>query len=265
MAGKITTILAKREAETYCTQGLHKEALRIYRSLLASSPNIDPALKTGIENQIGKISVEVESGALKEANLMTADDIMRVKKGWGEEATESDMMICAQAFCQIACYKEALLELVGMLQKGCATEKTAPLMADCLAKMYPPEKLSDIIEKIIKKSFNQPGEQLNFSALLAEEMVALKQPHHANAILAYLQKYPECDGESSQRLAAIADSIERLGQRQVHAAPNPQGIAPEQPSPAANDIGTPLSQQREKPIDKIRSFLRWLPYFGKQP
>lgn len=31
MAGKITTILVKKEAETYCSHGLHKEALDIYK------------------------------------------------------------------------------------------------------------------------------------------------------------------------------------------------------------------------------------------
>jgi hypothetical protein len=96
-------------------------------------------------------------------------------------------------------------------------------------------------------------------------MVALNQAQHANAILNYLQKHPSTDGNASPRLAAIADSIERLGQRQTDAAPNPQTTSPEQSSPAANDTTTPLSQQRPKPIDKIRSFLRWLPFFSKQP
>jgi thioredoxin-like negative regulator of GroEL len=264
MAGKITTILAKREAETYCTQGLHKEALHIYHRLIATTPNIDPALKAGIENQIEKISAELESDDIEEAKQMTADDIRRVKKGWGEEATESDMMICAQAFCQIGCYEEALHELADMLRKGCATEKTPPLVADCLANMCAPEQLVDRIEKTINASFRQAENQFDYAALLAQEMVALNQPRHAGAILAYLQEHPRSDGDASQRLAAIADSIDRLASGQTDAAPDPQAAAPDQPAPAGDDSPTPLPDKRPSLKEKIRSFIRRLPFFGRR-
>jgi thioredoxin-like negative regulator of GroEL len=264
MAGKITTILAKREAETYCTQGLHKEALHIYHRLIATTPNIDPALKAGIENQIEKISAELESEDIEEAKRMTADDIRRVKKGWGEGATESDMIICAQAFCQIGCYEEALNELADMLRKGCATKKTPPLVADCLANMCPPEELVDIIEKIINESFSQTGNQFDYAALLAQEMVALKHPRHARAILAYLREHPNSDGDASQRLAAIADGIEGLETGQMDAAPNPQAAASEQPVPAGDDIPNPVPDKRSPLKEKIRSFIQWLPCFGRR-
>lgn len=53
---------------------------------------------------------------------------MRVKKGWGEEATDGEMMICARAFYRIGYDAEALHQLSEMLQKGCAMEKTRRLM-----------------------------------------------------------------------------------------------------------------------------------------
>ncbi len=264
MAGKISTILAKREAETYCAQGLHKEALHIYHRLIATTPNIDPALKAGIENQIEKISAELESDDIEEAKRMTADDIRRVKKGWGDAATESDMIICAQAFCQIGCYEEAMQELADMLRKGCATKKTPPLVADCLANMCSPEQLVDSMEKIIDETFSQTENRFTYAALLAQEMVALKQPRHARAILTYLQEHPQSDGDASQRLSAIAESIEAPETGKMDAAPDPQATAPEQPAPAGDDIPTPLPDQRSHLKEKIRSFIRWVPFLGKR-
>jgi hypothetical protein len=280
MAGKISTILAKREAETYCTQGLHKEALHIYHRLIATTPNIDPALKAGIESQIEKISAELESDDIEEAKRMTANDIRRVKKGWGEEATESDMMICAEAFCQIGCHEEALQELADMLKKGCATKKTPPLVADCLAKTCAPEQLIDMMEKIINESFSQSKNRFDYAALLAQEMVALEHPGHAKAILAYLQAHPQSDGDAALRLAAVADGIEGLetGQ-QMDVKPNPQPATPEEPAPAGDDTPAPLpehpapasdatpdpSPDKRFPLrEKIRSFIQWLPRFGKR-
>ena len=148
MAGKITTILAKREAETYCTQGLHKEALHLYRNLLATSPNIDPSLKAGIERQIDKISAAMESDDLEEANRLSAADIRRVKQGWGEQATAGDRLICAQAFYQIGHYRESLDEMTQMLHHGCETKWISHLFAECLVKMHPPDEIAKSFEAI---------------------------------------------------------------------------------------------------------------------
>ncbi len=262
MAGKITTILAKKEAETYRIQGLHKEALRIYRSLLVTSPNIDPALKAGIENRIEKISAALASEDLKEANRLTVDDIIRVKKGWGEEATEVDMMICARAFYQIGNYKEALGELAEMLQKGRATEKTHPLVADCLVKLYPPAEVADAIEKLYRENFDATEDQFHHTASVAEAMVSQKQIPHANAILTYLEKHPALDGKASRRLAAIADRIAPLKPGPMDADHNRQSMTQDPPPPRGEEIPHPLPHRPSRPKNGARSLLRWLPFFG---
>lgn len=263
MAGKITTILAKKEAETYRIQGLHKEALRIYRSLLVTSPNIDPALKAGIENRIDKISAALASEDLKEANRLTVNDIIRVRKGWGEEATGADMMICARAFHQIGNYKEALVELAEMLQKGRATEKTHPLVADCLVKLYPPAEVADAIEKLYKENFDAPEDQFHHTASVVEAMVSQKQIPHANAILTYLEKLPALDGKASRRLAAIADRIAPLKPGPMDADHGRHAIAPD-PPPTGEEIPHPFPHRPSRPKNGARSLLRWLPFFGNR-
>lgn len=264
MAGKITTILAKKEAETYCLHGLHKEALTIYRKLLSTSPSIDPAFKAGIENQIKKISDELESDDLKEVNRLTAADIVRVKKGWGEDATESDMLICAQAFHQIGYYKEALLELVSMLKKGCGTERISTLLADCLAQLFRPTKVVGALEKFSRDSLNHPEDRFHLSMILAEELATLKRPHHAIAIVDYLQAQSSAGEQDAQRLIAIAESIGPLDPEPPEEEPNQQPpdaekAAPKNESPPA-DTPDPPSQAG----NKLKTLFRWLPFYRKK-
>lgn len=264
MAGKITTILAKREAETYCIQGLHKEALQIYRKLLNTSPNIDPSFKAGIEDQINKISAELESDDIIEANRLTAADIVRVQKGWGEDATESDMLICAQAFYQIGYYKEALHELTGILRKGCAIEKISTLLAGCLVHMCRPSQTAGVLEKLYRDNLNHPEDQFHLSMMLAEEMVALKQPHHAKTMVRYLQQHSEAGETDAQRMAAIVDSLEHPDQGQTDTDPNHQGVDSEKLSPTDQinqDAGSdPSSIPKESPPKKNR----WFSFFRKR-
>ncbi len=265
MAGKITTILAKREAETYCLQGLHKEALHIYRKLLTGSPNLDPAFKAGIENQIDKISAELESDDLLEANRLTAADILRVKKGWGDEATESDMLICAQAFHQIGYYQEALVELGGMLRKGCATEKTSTLLADSLVQMCPSSQTVETLEKFYRNHIRHPEDQFHLAMMIAEEMVDLKQPDHAMAIVAYLQKHPAAGERDAQRLAAIADSIGALDTATPHIALDETDPDTEAPAPAGHEDPDAPADPPSPPKGRIRSLFRRLSFFRRNP
>ena len=264
MAGKITTILAKKEAETYCLHGLHKEALHIYRKLLTASPNIAPAFKAGIEHQIEKISAELESDELMESTRLTAADIIRVKKGWGKEATESDMLICAQAFHQIGYHKEALLELGGMLQKGCATDNISTLLAECLVRMCPSSQVVEALEKFNDQHLNHPEDRFHLSMVLAEEMVDLKQPDHAATIVAHLQEGSAAGKRDSQHLAAIADRIGDLDTGHSNEAPDSQS----QPSEASSSAEKSQEDRTEDSLspsaDSPRSIFRWLAFFRKK-
>ncbi len=231
MTGKITTILAKREAETYCLHGLHKEALHIYRRLLNTSPNIDDAFKAAIENQIKKISGALESDDLDEANRLTASDIARVKEGWGETATESDRLICAQAFYQVGYYKEALNELAAMVENGCDAERITALLADCLTQLYDPSQIVKAIERFTLENVNQPAGRPHLCLVLAEEMAASDQPQHAAAIVDDLQTHSATGELDAQRLSAISDRIGSLSAAQTttetrHPAPGSKKSSP---------------------------------------
>ena len=111
MAGKITTVLAKKEAEVYRAQGLHKEALKLYSRLLSSTPHIDPAIKTAIQSQMEGIHKELGDFSSEREQPLSAMEISRIKKGWSHNASQADILVCAHAFCQVGVYEEALKEI----------------------------------------------------------------------------------------------------------------------------------------------------------
>lgn len=210
MAGKITTILAKKEAETYCSHGLHKEALDIYKNLIATSPNMDPDFKTAIENQIGMIAAKVQAGPGTEIQRLSAADIARAKQGWGKKATEGDLLVCARAFYEIGHYRDALLELSAMLCSGCPLHKVAGLMAGCLARLLGPDQLIKGVEQLGHKIYAHPHKRIAFEIALTRGMTVLKKVPHARVLHRHLQNTAGLSASETQRLGTIADEIRRL-------------------------------------------------------
>ena len=93
---KIGFALIRKEADTYRSQGLHEEALELYANFIACSAKIDPGTNSAIAKQIQLIELEVNCGDTGATQELSADRIEPIKKGWGESATESDLLVCAQ-------------------------------------------------------------------------------------------------------------------------------------------------------------------------
>jgi len=218
MAGKITTILARNEAEVYRAQGLHKEALEIYCNLLATSPHIDPALKSAIEDQIDKLNGELCSNAADESHRLTAADIIRVKQGWGTKATEGDMLVCAQAFFQIGHYRDALMESARLLQKGLFARDIIALFANCLVHLQSSGKISRSIDRLSTRIFKRGEAQIRFLILLTEALIDLNRPLHADALYRHLQKKQGLNKDIAERLRSIAKAIHGLRDVQSHSS-----------------------------------------------
>lgn len=210
MIGKITTILAKKEAESYRSQGLHEEALQLYQNLLANSPNIDPAFKAGIQSQMQSLNVELNTKPNDKPSQLSAGEIIRIKKGWGSSATEGDRLICAQAFYRIGNFQDALNELIDLLSDGCDMNKASGLFASCLVELHQPKQLLKTIVPLNKKIFDKPNDRYRFFFILAEELLALEQPLHAHALFRLLQKQPVIRQKAPKRLAAIAKRVQQL-------------------------------------------------------
>jgi hypothetical protein len=261
MAGKITTILAKKEAEAYCSHGLHKEALDIYKNLIATSPNMDPDFKTAIENQIGMIAAKVQGGFGTEIQRLSAADIARAKRGWGKKATEGDLLVCARAFYEIGHYRDALLELSAMLCRGCAVRKVAGLMAGCLARLLGPDQLIKGVEQLGNKIYAHPHKRIEFEIALAHEMTILKKVSHAHVLYRHLQKTTGLNASETQRLGTIAKEIQRL-QSHARSRDNQNRNAPTLGTNEKTDgTDAEIKNSRRSESRKKSFFNRW-PFLG---
>lgn len=214
MVGKLTTVLTKKEAEAYCSQGLHQEALQLYQKLLSSTPSLSDRFKGVIQDQMRSLKQEVQESHPNEGKILSAAEIQRIRKGWGANATEGDLLVCAQAFCQVGHYRDALPEIVKLLQNGCAMEKVAPLFADCLAHLYRPRQLFRDLEPLGQKLFKKAGDQLLLYLLTAEALLKIKQPVHAYVVYRYLMKFSVFRQKAPKRMAAIAKGIRQLQEAQ---------------------------------------------------
>ena len=210
MAGKLTTALTKKEAEAYRSQGLHKEALTLYQNLLSSSPNLEAGFKDAIKSQIQRIQVELEQTPPQEYQRLTLAEILRIRKGWGSEASESDLLVCAQAFCNIEHYKYALAEVIHLIRRGCTPDKVIGLAITCLVHLQTAKQIPNAVERLSRKLFRQPEQALLFVVLLAEEAVNFKYTAHAAALYRLLQKDPRSKTDLQPRLVAIARGIRSL-------------------------------------------------------
>ena len=210
MGGKITTALTKKEAEIYRAQGLHKEARELYDGLLASSPNIDPEVRLAIQSKIQGIDQELVHSATRKRRQLTAAEMLYMKKGWGEKATASDMLVCAQAFIQIGSYDEALKEFKNLLHRTGVKKSYMNAIALCLVHLHNPQQLPLAAEQLSKAVSKTSRIFLAMQLALAKQIEAHQYKDHALAMYEYMRKYPELSNwpESSnwivKRIAALS-------------------------------------------------------------
>jgi tetratricopeptide (TPR) repeat protein len=167
---KFTLLLKKRQADTYCSQGLHKEALTIYKRLLATASNIDPDLKSFIQEKIHDIEADMADFSSRREGAITAKDINRLMQGASDNAEADDRLVFVQTLCSIGSYGDALAELKKLVhQDGFKAAYLDPLV-DCLTNLYPPGYLPQAIDKFVSDcpSIKDPlSIQLSFAESLS--------------------------------------------------------------------------------------------------
>lgn len=203
MAGKIMTVLVKREAEAYRAQGLHKEALALYNQFMANSPNIDPSLKNAIQTQVNGISREMQAFDAQRDMTLSSDEILRIKQGWGQQACHADIMICTQALFQVGAYKDALLEFRKLLQAGCDPEKLTGTMARCLCRAFSPQKLPRAVDALVTGVFKETKKSLAFKLRLAKALADNADKAHALAYYDHLRHHPDLPEHVAARLDLV--------------------------------------------------------------
>ena len=206
--GKLATVLTKKEAETYRAQGLHKEALGLYEQLVDASPNIDPSLKSAIQDQVQDITREMHTFEEKRNIPLSSEEILRIKEGWGQEASQADLMVCAQALYHVGAYEDALIEYQKLLQAGCEGKKLAGATALCLAKLHAPQKLPQAAEALLAEVAFQPGQAVAFQVRLAESLAGQKDITHAQVYLTHILRNPDLSAQAKARYKQILAGLQ---------------------------------------------------------
>jgi hypothetical protein len=262
MAGKITTVLAKKEAEAYRSQGLHQEAMNLFAGLLASSSRMDPAIEEAIQSQIQGIRQEMKTTDAQRQRALTPAEIRRIRDGWGTQATEADTLVCAQAFLQIGSYSEALGELKKLLQGNAPKRIHIAAAADCLVRMHQPELLAQAAELLARDISPETKTAWAAQLVMAKHMEADHHDHHALALYRHLAAVPALAAAIQPRIDTLATRL----QAGVSAAPPPpaspaagNGVPPAVVSAPSLSVGTPSApahSQRRFSFDRLRTLFK---------
>ncbi len=204
MVGKITAVLAKKEAEAYSSQGLHHEAIRLYQGLLSASPNIDPTIKSAIQSQIEGLNEEMAATDASKGGPLSHEEISRIRQGWGTQATHADMLVCAHAFFQIGAYDDALKEFKHLLQTAGLKKAYVHGAADCLACRHSPGKVAAEAARLTQTVSSETKPALAMLLAMAKHLAAGSHTAHALALFNHLKRYPALASMADEYLAKLA-------------------------------------------------------------
>jgi hypothetical protein len=198
MAGKITTVLARKEAEAYSSQGLHYEAVNLYHDLLAGSPNIDPAIKRAIQSRIRGLNEAMAAADTSNDGPLSHEEIVRIRKGWGARATPTDILVCAHAFCQVGSYEDALIEYIDLLKTAGLKKVVVHGVADCLARLHTPGEMAERAARLAGEISAASKPALAMQLTMAKHLAYGEHNAHAIAVFEHLKQH-------HPTLAALAD------------------------------------------------------------
>lgn len=207
MASRISTALIRKEADTYRSQGLHREARELYERFLADTTRIDPETESVIKSQIRLIELEMnrDSG---EAHDLSAEQIDLIKVGWRGSASETDLFQSAQSLMEIGRYVEALKEFGKMLFKGSDFEPLSPPVAECLARLFDPPALPARAGSYAKVLFRDNELRLRFQASVAEQLARRGKFDHAAALYRHLSTSSQGSRIIASRLADLKRQLD---------------------------------------------------------
>jgi hypothetical protein len=245
MVGKITTVLTKREAEAYCAQGLHQEALNLFSGLLASARQMDPAIEAAIRSQLQGIRQDMQDANAQRRRALCPEEIRRIRDGWGDSATETDALVCAQAFYQLGSYGEALWELKRLLQSPQAKRIHITAAADCLAHLHLPEQLPAAAEALAREVRGEDKVVWAMLVVMAKHLEAGHHKDHALALYLHLALVPELAASLQPRIAALS------GYRPAPAEP-----LPPPPPPAPDPPPAPAGGHRRFSLKRLGALFR---------
>ncbi len=189
MAGKILTALHKVEADQHWSDGRLKEALDLYETLLASSPNMTLNTKVSIEARIKLLRGELYNPASTESDRDVDRAIQKLQKAMESNEGVAELRIGAKEYYQKGRYADALENLRQLVRQNAADEFCVTAVAGCIIHLYKLDELAVAADLFLTESFQNAKKAALFKMMLADKMAKKGYHKHAETLLRHKDRF----------------------------------------------------------------------------
>lgn len=249
MTGKMTLVLARKEANTYRSHGLFEEARDIYKKLLSSSPDLPPQVKADLKEQIQQIELEIGCDGLEECQAVSDEQIAVIKEGWRDQPVFDEIFTCASTFYQLRRFGDALEELKKLSRNKTDLKRATGAIAACLIQLHGPESIAIAADRLAKELFNTQNAILSFQTALAEKVSNLGSREQSLSMFRYLKGYKDLPPEIQSRIFNIARKL-------ANSYSVPKKRMTDDKGAQTTLIGTNISSLLSKNV-RIKNFFYW--------
>ena len=189
MAGKILTALTKIEADEHWSDGRIQEALDLYVTLLASSPNMTLNTRVSIEARVKLLRNKLDSPASPDGNRDVDHAIQKLQKAMASNETLADLRRGAKDFYQKGLYADALENLRQLVRQNAADEFCVTAVAGCIIHLYRVEELAVAVDLFLAESFQNAKKATLFKMVLADKMAKKGFSKHAATLIQHKDRF----------------------------------------------------------------------------
>lgn len=193
MPNRLKLAQIKHEAETYLSQGLHKEALAVYEKFLSNTKDLHPTLKTAISESIHRIRSAAQGHDRDEAELISEVEIALIKMGWKSHVSDEERLASAQALLNIGFFQFALDEYRRLLKKRYITDAVIKGVALCLVNLVRSRRFTVVVDHFVGEIFKHPRNRKVLKLAIAKRIDSKQYPRHFSALcyhISELNQYP---------------------------------------------------------------------------
>ena len=204
ITGKITHALKRKEADTYRSQGLPQEALRIYQELLAAAAHMPVKTQAAIREQIQQIKTEIQCNSVDECSCLSDEQIALIRQGWSAEATTEEIIVSASSFDEVGRFADDFKEFKTLIRKGVPVDRMIGPLASCLRHLHRPEELAPAVVRLAEEICADPAAGASLRVVIAEKLYQQGYfDHAASLVLGLSQTDSSLPGEVQGRLSVL--------------------------------------------------------------
>jgi tetratricopeptide (TPR) repeat protein len=179
----------KLEAETYLAQGLHKEALAVYKKFLSNARDLHPTLHAAIDESIRRIRSATRGQDRDEAELLSKVEIALIKKGWRGHVSDEERLASAQALLEIGFFQFALEEYRRLLLNRYITDAVIKGVALCLVNLVRSNRFTAAVDRFVGEIFKHPRNRKLFKLAIAKRIDSKQYPRHFSALCYHISDF----------------------------------------------------------------------------